>query len=40
MPEHMIFDVKMDVGFTRKAIFITDGHKVDTPPSNIYTMFV
>ena len=25
------FDVRLDVGFTRKAIFVAYGHKVDTP---------
>ena len=33
---HIIFDVKLDAGFTCKAILMTNGHKVDTPPSTTY----
>ena len=32
----IIFDVKLDFGFTRKAIFVAYGHKVDTPPLMTY----
>ena len=36
MTVHMIFDVKLDVGFTLKAMPGADGHKVDTPTSMTY----
>ena len=30
--EHIIFDVKLESGFTYKARFIEDSHKLDIPP--------
>ena len=30
---HMIFDVKMDGSFTRKARLVADGHKTKPPTS-------
>ena len=40
MTFHMIFYVKLDAGFTRKARIVADGHKVNTPPSMKYASFV
>lgn len=37
---HMIFDVKLSEGFRRKARFVADGHKVETPPSVSYSSVV
>lgn len=30
---HMVFDIKMDGKFTRKARLVADGHKTDAPAS-------
>ena len=40
MTAYKIFDVKLDDGFTRKAIFVTYGHKFDTPTSMTHTSVV
>ena len=40
MTAHIIFDIKIDDGFTSKEIFVTDGHKVDTPPSMSSASFI
>ena len=40
MTAHIIFDVKLDVGFACKARLVADGHKMDTPPSITYAYFV
>ena len=40
MTVYMIFDVKLYAGFTHKASLVTDGHKLYTPTSMIYTYFV
>ena len=40
MTVHMIFDVKLDVYFTCKVMLVTDGHKVDNPPSMTYEFVV
>lgn len=37
---HIIFDVKLSEGFRRKARFVADGHKVETPPSISYSSVV
>ena len=37
---HMIFDVKLGENFRRKARFVGDGHKVDSPPSMNYSSVV
>lgn len=37
---HIIFDVKLSEGFRRKARFVADGHKVETPPSVSYSSVV
>ena len=37
---HMIFDVKLDGKFTRKARLVADGHKIDTPASSTYSSVV
>ncbi len=37
---HMIFDIKMDGKFTRKARLVADGHKTDTPSSITYSSVV
>ena len=37
---HMIFDVKMDGKFTRKARLVADGHKTDAPSSITYSSVV
>ena len=37
---HMIFDIKMDGKFTRKARLVGDGHKTDIPSSIIYSSVV
>ena len=37
---HIIFDVKMDGKFTRKARLVGDGHKTDTPSSITYSSVV
>ena len=36
----MIFDVKMDAGFTRKARFVADGNMIPSPPSMTYASVV
>ena len=36
MTVHLVFDVKLDTGFTRKARLVADEHKVHTPPSMAY----
>ena len=40
MTAHVIFDVNMDAGFTHKARFVADGHKVDMPTLMIYVSIV
>ena len=40
MASHMIFGVKLENGFLRKARFVADGHKVDTPPTMMYASVV
>ncbi len=37
---HMIFDVKMDGSFTRKARLVADGHKTKLPTSMTYSSVV
>ena len=37
---HMIFDIKMDGKFTRKARLVADGHKTDAPSSITYSSVV
>ena len=37
---HMMFDIKMDVKFTRKEILMDDGHKTAPPPSITYSSVV
>ena len=37
---HMIFDVKMDGSFTRKARLVADGHKTEPPTSMTYSSVV
>ena len=37
---HMIFDVKLGEGFRRKARFVGDGHKTETPSSVTYSSVV
>ena len=37
---HMIFDIKMDGRFTRKARFVAGGHTTDTPSSITYSSVV
>ena len=37
---HMIFDIKMDGKFTRKARLVADGHKTDPPSSITYSSVV
>ena len=37
---HMIFDVKLDGKFTRKARLLADGHKTDPPQTNTYSTVV
>ena len=37
---HMIFDIKMDGKFTRKARLVADGHKTDVPSSITYSSVV
>ena len=37
---HMIFDIKMDGQFTRKARLVADGHKTDAPSSITYSSVV
>ena len=37
---HMIFDVKLSENLRRKARFVADGHKVETPPSITYSTVV
>ena len=32
----MIFDVKLDAGFTQKVQLVADGHNQDAPDSMIY----
>ena len=36
----MIFDFKIDSGFTCNAILAADGHKVDTPHSMEYSLVI
>ena len=36
----MIFDVKMDENFRRKARFLEDGHKTKTPAETTYSSLV
>jgi len=37
---HMIFDIKMDEKFTRKARLVAGGHTTDTPTSLTYSSVV
>ena len=37
---HMIFDIKMDGKFTRKARLVADGHRTDAPASITYSSVV
>ena len=37
---HIIFDIKLSENFRRKARFVADGHKVETPPSISYSTVV
>ena len=37
---HMIFDIKMDGAFTRKARLVADGHKTKPPASITYSIVV
>ena len=37
---HMIFDIKMDGKFTRKARLVADGHTTDAPSSITYSSVV
>ena len=37
---HVIFDMKLGEGFRRKAQFVGDGHKTETPSSMTYTTVV
>ena len=37
---HMIFDIKMDGRFTRKARYVVDGHTTDPPSSIKYSRVV
>jgi len=37
---HMIFNIKMDRKFTRKARLITNGHKIDVPTSITYSSVI
>ena len=37
---HIIFDVKLGEGFRRKARFVGDGHKTETPSSVTYSTVV
>ena len=37
---HVIFDVKLGEGFRRKAQFVGDGHKTETPSSVTYSSVV
>ena len=37
---HMVFNIKMDGKFTRKARLVADGHKTDTPSSITYSSVV
>ena len=37
---HMIFDIKMDGKFTRKARLVTDGHNTHVPSSISYSSVV
>ena len=37
---HMIFDVKLSENFRRKARYVADGHKLDTPQSITYSTVV
>jgi hypothetical protein len=37
---HMIFDVKLSENFRRKARFVADGHRVETPASITYSTVV
>ena len=37
---HMIFDVKLDAGFTRKARYVADGHKAAAPDVMTYASVV
>ena len=37
---HIVFDIKLDGNFTRKARFVADGSRVDTPRLNTYSSVV
>ena len=37
---HMVFDIKMDGKFTRKARLVADGHKTETPSAMTYASVV
>ena len=37
---HIIFDVKLDGKFTRKACLVSGGHKTDPPLTNTYSTVV
>ena len=37
---HMVFDIKLDGKFTRKARLVADGHKTETPTSSTYSSVV
>ena len=37
---HIIFDVKLGENFCRKARFVADGHKIESPPSLTYSSVV
>jgi len=37
---HMVFDIKMDGEFTRKARLVTNGHMTETPASSTYSSVV
>ena len=37
---HLIFDVKLSENFRRKARFVADGHRVESPPSVTYSTVV
>ena len=40
IPCHMIFDIKMDGKFTRKARFVAGGHVTDPPTAITYSSVV
>ena len=37
---HMVFDIKLDGKFTRKARLVADGHKTDAPECSTYSSVV